>query len=683
MPTTILSLDYETYAEAQLVGAKSVGIWNYSRDMMTEALMVAYQLDDGPVQSVDLTQDPFPAELREALLDPHVEKWGFNSAFERLITTHVLAIPTPYEGWRCTMALANLMSFSGDLGTVGRALGVSADKVKDAEGKRLIDLFSQPQKLSRTNSLYRRDRTTNPDDWQLFLDYNVQDVVAERAIKDKLTRYEIPSEEWIAYEIDQRINDHGMPVNYRFVTNAEILADRRKHELTEMLRRLTGLRNPNSNLQILPWLRARGYPFSDLQKNTVKKVVSENRETNVLHPDAVEALRLRAHASRTSVKKYPAIKRRLAADDRLRHCFQFAGAARTGRWSGRGPQPHNLVRTPGVLETEDGSAAKLEAVTEAIEHGDYDLLTMLMAEPMTALAGCMRSSFQAEPNHELVVCDLSAIESSVIGWVTDCERLLHVFRSGLDPYKDFGTELYHKSYAEITKPERTICKPAVLGCGYQLGGGTLRDGKRTGLWGYAEAMGVDITEQEASRQVGLFREVYHEIPAMWYALERAVSQALDGKPTRLGKCGLHVKQLGKFLTIRLPSNRLLYYYDARMEDKQFEGKDKPYTRRVFSYMGMNQISRQWSRLHSSGGKIIENIVQAIARDILRVGMRRAHEAGFALIGSVHDELIAQVRRGDNRLTLELLRECMMGDIEWAKGLPLGAAGYTSTIYRKD
>lgn len=679
---TVLSSDTETYSEAQLVGPSSVGVWNYSRDMTTECLMVAWKVDDGEVEHTDLTQEEFPKELRELLLDPHVEKWAFNAAFERLIYRHVLGIDTPYQGWRCTMALANLQSFTGDLLTVGRAMGIAAHSLKDTEGGRLIRLFCQPSKLSKAQSLWRRDRRTDPGDWLKFCEYNTQDVVAEDEIKARLLKFPIPEIEWRLYELDQEINDRGLPVNRRFVEQANRLSNIRKAELGVEMRALTGLSNPNSTPQLLPWLADGGYPFQDLQKNTVKKVLAENELTPILTMGAVAALKLRQQASRTSVRKYPAILRRLDPSNRLRHCFQFAGAARTARWSGRGPQPHNLVRTPAVLEADDDDGdSRLRAVADAIERGDYSEMGLLMREPMSALAGSVRSSFQTEEDDQFVVADLSAIESAVTAWITGCLRLLQVFRDGRDPYKDFGVELYRKLYELISKAERTICKPAVLGCSYQLGGGTLINGKRTGLWGYAENMGVNITNAEAIRQVALFREVYHEIPVAWRQLEAAAARAIKGKPTDVGL--LHFALKGPYLTIRLPSGRHLYYFKPRMVRRVFKGNDgQPYTRIVFSYMGMNQLTHKWDRIYSSGGKIIENVVQATARDILAVGMLRAADEGFPMAGHVHDEIIAVVPRRSNRLSLDLLRECMAAPIPWAAGLPLGAEGYVSSLYRK-
>lgn len=680
----VVSLDYETYSEAALVGPQSVGLWNYSRHLSTQVLMVSWRFDDGPYQFADLTCEPFPEELREALLDPNVIKWAFNAGFERVITRNCLGILTPYKGWRCTMALANLMSFSGDLLTVGAAMGIEADKLKDKEGARLIKLFCGPHKGSRKSSLWRHTSETDPEDWEKFCTYNMQDVVAETEIRDKLQRFELPDSEWETYEIDQRINDRGMPINRRFIEQADMLVSVRQRELFMLMRKLTGLDNPNSTPQLLPWLQERGYPFGDLQKATVLKVLTAHKLDKIMTSEGAKALRLRQQLSRTSVKKFPALLRRASVDDRIQHAFQFAGAARTARWAGRGPQPQNLTRTPKVMEIDDaGDAGRLIEVARVIETGNYSDLKLLVEEPMTALAGSVRSSFQAPEGYHFTVCDLSAIESAVIAWLSRCERLLDVFRTGRDPYLDFGVELFGVPYEQITRAMRSICKPAVLGCGYQLGGGMLREGKRTGLWGYAEAMGVEITKEEAHRQVALFREIYPELPTFWANLETAARSALMGRPMTVGGL-IRFAMDGPFLTARLPSGRKMYYYKPRVIDREFEREDgTKYTRRVMSYMGMAQMSHRWGRVSTSGGKQAENVVQATARDILALGMRRAHAEGFPIVGSVHDEIISLTRIGDNRRTLERLNRCMTDEIIWASGLPLKAAGYVHPIYRKD
>jgi DNA polymerase len=325
----------------------------------------------------------------------------------------------------------------------------------------------------------------------------------------------------------------------------------------------------------------------------------------------------------------------------------------------------------------------LTICADVIENGTYSDLQMYLSEPMVALAGSVRSSFQAHPGFELRVCDLKAIESAVIAWLSGCERMLDVFRNGRDPYRDFGVELYKKRYDDITGAERTICKPAVLGCAYQLGGGRMKEGKRTGLWGYAENMGVNITEAEATQHVRLFRETYAEIPLFWDHLDHAARSALAGRPATV-KGKLRFEMDGPYLTVRLPSGRKMYYYRPRIVTKEFEGKDGTiFTREVLSYMGKNQFTHQWGRVYSSPGKQAENVTQATAREILAIGIRRAHEEGFNIVGSVHDEIICHQRKGDNYYTVDRLRDCMIAEIAWATGLPMDASGYSHTVYRKD
>ena len=697
MSITTISLDYESKSEADL---KKVGLQNYASDYSTKVTMLAYRWNREQVQHLDFTNgDRMPPEVIDALTDPHVLKWAFNAQFERVMTRLCLGIRTPIKGWRCTMVRAYMQSFNGGLAEVGMQLGLPASMVKDPEGSRLIRMFCLPQKVTKNQPHRWRDGDTDPDDWQKFCDYNVRDVVAESAILDKLLPYPDLEREWQLYELDQRINDRGLPVNRTFVQNASEMAVVRKAELIGMMQEVTSLPNPNSPKQFIPWLEERGYPFSDLKKLTVKKVLGENKEKpehEQLPGEVVAALKLRQQSARTSVRKYPAILMRLSEGDKLRHCFQFGGASRTLRWSGRGPQPHNLVRTPKNME----ELPVLKAVMQAIREKDYGLLSLLVDEPMEALAGSVRSSFQTDEDEEFVVCDLSAIESAVIAWLTGCVRMLNVFADGRDPYKDFGIDLYRKPYEEVTSGERSICKPAVLGCGFGLGGGNLVDGKRTGLWGYAEGMGVDLSREDAHKQVKLFRTIYDEIPAFWKACDAAMAQACQGRVVNYRGL-LEFRKRGEYVTVQLPSGRLMYYHKPEMRRMTFPGKPvketytvdgvihtrmvpgEPYTAMKFTCMGMSQITKKWGRIVSGGPKLCENFVQAIARDVLAAGKMRAHRAGINIVGSVHDEIISTRRRGDNMIGLELLRECMTFKEDWMEGLPLKAAGYVGQLYRKD
>jgi DNA polymerase len=375
------------------------------------------------------------------------------------------------------------------------------------------------------------------------------------------------------------------------------------------------------------------------------------------------------------------------------------GASRTGRWGGRVVQLHNLPRPGKAFEK------LMDETRELILAQDLDTLRMAFGRPMDALATCIRSAIKAPPGYKLIVSDLSAIESRVIGWIAGCETLLNVFREGKDTYKAFGVYLFHKPYEEITKEERNLAKPAVLGAGYRLGGGSevgkYPDTKKTGLWAYAESMGISMTKDEAHYAVQVFREVYPEIVQLWYDLESAVFEAMRTlKPQQVGE-HLRIDIKAPFLRIRLPSGRYLHYLRPKIEDVRmqtgeveetyvFEKKDgtkETLTRLIPQYITRKNLKYEgyddngfWTRISTHGGKLTENIVQAIARDILAEGMDNAAKAGFHIVGSVHDEIIA-LEPENSPLTVEDLEHCMTNLPPWAD-LPLGAEGYEATVYRK-
>jgi DNA polymerase len=732
---TTLRLDWESRSKIDLFKR---GLDVYSADPSTRILMGAYGFDQDPPKLWQRSDGPIPRELREALLDPHVEKRAFNAQFERVMARRVAKIATPYEGWRCTMVLGFMQSFVGNLDAMGRQVGLPQDQQKLKEGKRLINLFCKPQKVTKKNPHLWRDEYTDPDDWALFCDYCLQDIVAEDGIHARLKRYDVCPEEWALYEMDQRINDRGLPIDMDFVNNAIVMGARRKRELTEELIDLTGLKNPNSPKQLQEWLLERGYPFNDLRKDTVKKVLTENAEAagvelsafeddlveletyegGYLDPDAVKALLIRQQVARTSVKKYDAIARLVGPGDRLRFGFQMGGASRTNRWAGRGLNPQNLTRTPPDLEVSKAAKAAgvsedflMAMVTDFIRDGDYEGVRMSIKEPMNALAGLVRSAIRAPEGYELLACDLSSIETCVIAWLSNAKRLLNVFRrkavdpSAPDPYEDFASIMYKKDVKEVTRKERQNSKPGVLGAGFRLGGGELdAEGKRTGLWGYAEGMGINMTQEEANLAVHVFRkEAYPEIPYLWYALEDAARIAMQEPGRRVRPIvkydpenpflvPVYLEYKRPYLSIYLPSGRPIRYFKPQlakvtMRDRQghiiYNDDGEPWKKWQLSYMGKQQNGQAWVRVYTHGGKLTENIVQAAARDVLVVGLMRAMKAGFPIIGHVHDELINLVRRFSNEFTLERLRELMTADIPWAKGLPLGAAGWQAVFYRKD
>jgi DNA polymerase len=370
---TTLHLDYETYSDVDL---KVHGLDRYTSDSSTEVLMLGWAFDhDEP--SLWLPGDPLPKDVKEALLDPEVEKWAFNAQFERVVTRRLMRIKTPVEGWRCTMALAFMQSFSGDLEQIGKLVGLPPEKQKYADGKKLVKLFTGPQRITKNQPHARFTAETHPELWERFCGYCPQDVAAERAIKGRLIKYPIPASEWALYELDQKINDRGLPVDLEFVRNSYAMSVVRKAELKEEMQEITGLANPNSGTQLLPWVKERGYWFNDLKKDTVKKVLAENVELHdgaALEPECVKLLGRRQQAAKTSPTKLAALQRRAHLKDQvIRFTFQFAGAQRTQRWAGRGFQPHNLVRPSKEV------SLLLDMLREAVKNDDYEWLKTLMA----------------------------------------------------------------------------------------------------------------------------------------------------------------------------------------------------------------------------------------------------------------------------------------------------------------
>jgi DNA polymerase len=681
-----LHIDFETKCELDL---KKVGLDLYMRHESFAPIWVAYALEDEDPIEVDLSEDDtLPDDLLDLLADEEVLVWAFNAAFERLVLNRYYKLRLPIRRFRCSMALAYMHAYVGGLDEVGRQMGLSDKYQKDEDGKRLMRIFSMPQKVTKNQPNRWRNKHTDPVDWTKYGAYCGQDVVAERAQTNELLKYPIPEREWDLWALDQVINDNGIPIDRQFVVNAIRLADKRKKILTEEMERLTGLNNPGSVQQLLPWLKERGYPYDDLRKDTVKITLNRDADENdevELTDLCVKVLKLRQQQARTSVRKYNAILQRLSPDDRIRHILQYGGASRTLRWAGRAMQPQNLPRTPKKLE----EPAMLEKVSALIREGNYDELELFVAEPMDALAGLVRSAIKAPKDRKLVVCDLASIESRVIAWLTDCKRLLEVFAKGMCAYRDFATELFKIAYDEVTKGQRGDAKPAVLGAGYRLGGGAMIEGKKTGLWGYAENMGIALSKGDSHKAVKVFRKAYSEIPEAWYAYEEAIAHTIrTGKRTKVGPIRFRLER--PYLTAELPSGRKLWYLHPRVRLAKIKYRDpqtneeKEFEKDSVSYMGKQQNGNKWIRIQSHGGKFIENFVQAIARDVLCEGLLAAADDGFNICMHVHDEIVCEERAGDNYYTNERLKENMAAEIEWCGSMPLDAAGYETTgCYRKD
>jgi DNA polymerase len=681
-------LDYESRSEKNLA---EVGLDVYATHHSTEVILGAYCYDDGPVKLWEPHLcSSIPPELEDGLLDDRVNKWSFNAQFERVITQWILGIEVPINQWRCAMVQARYLSLPGSLEECGEKLGLPPDLAKMEEGKRLIKKFCLPAKEGGEETLFGiseaifRDWESDPEDWKLFGSYCIQDVVAERAIINRMAKFPLPLQEWELYQLDQKINDFGIPCDMLLVNNAADFAERIHDGLAIQHKNITGLDNPNSRNQLLNWARANGYPFSTLNKSFVNLALNGNYS---LTGECRTALKIRQQSAKTFDSKFGTIKDMVGSDGRLRYSFKFMGASRTARWSGHGVQPQNLTRPNKELEK------RVDEAIEIIRAGDFNrLISSFKSDPLDVLAGCLRSSFRAGDDEKLVICDESAIETRVGAWLADCKPLLQVFADGKDAYLAFACELYDRKYEDLeillktkdpaVKEMRQNAKPAILGAIFRLGGGdeiTTETGDkiRTGLWGYAQNLGVEMTKELAHKSVELFREKYHEIVQLWYDLENASIKCVEtGKPQQVRF--LRFELLDDVLKMILPSRRSVHYLNPTVEEREWFGK----TKKTLVYWGNDLKQHTYSRIPTHGGKLLENADQAISRDILSVGVLRADKIGFPIFLHAHDEIAAVVKK-TSHLGVKELRECMRQSIDWAPGLPLDAAGFECVSYRKE
>ena len=678
-----LHTDFETRSALEL---KKVGVEKYAKHPSTRVLMLGFSLGEHGVHQWFPHQGPMPAKLRQLLLDPTVKIVAHNAAFERAVFKHVLGIDIPLERFICTQAMALSLALPADLDQLtGPALKLSSDMQKDREGKKLIDLFCKPNKKTKARPQDWNDWTTHPVEWEKFCRYNRQDVISERKVHSVLSKY-LPdmTETCRLWTLAQRINERGVHIDMEIVHGAQIIATKAKAHFEQRMKEISGLDNPNSVSQVLPWLQQRGYPYNNLRKERVKMALEFKKSE--MTKQAISFLEMRQQAAKTSVSKFSAME---CAElcGRLYHMFQFRGAGRTGRFGGRIVQLQNLARPDKQVEPF------LREAREILREADYEMCAALFDNPLDVVKSCIRPTICAPEGKKLVVADYSAIELVVLAWLTGCKFWLEVLRKKLDPYKSFGVHFLGKPYDEINKKERNECKPGALGAGYRLGGGFLSEDKngditKTGLWGYADSLGVQLTQQQAARAVEVYRELSPEIVNFWYDLEAAVLSTLRDKQPRKVR-GLVIDVKAPFLRIRLPSGRRLHYCRPKIETRKVRGgtdengKPKFFDATNMTYEGLNQTTKKWEREATHGGKLTENIVQAIALDILNFGMENAELEGFNVILHVHDEIGAEEFCDDTEHTIKQLLEAISRRPEWAPDLPLAAAGYESPFYKKD
>lgn len=654
MPPKAISLhvDIETYCDLDL---KSVGVHKYAGHPSFEVLLVWYALDDGEVRVIEPRRDVGELEsLRELLADPRVIARAHNAGFEITCLSALLGMKLDPARWSCTMAGASYLGLPASLDAVAQVLGL-AEK-KDARGKALINYFSRPCKPTAANG--GRTRNLPGDDparWETFRDYCAQDVRVERELQRYLDRYpRPPAWERANWIIDQRVNAVGIAVDTELAREAVRVNNALVEAARSRITAIAGIDNPGSYKQLGDWLRANGVEMSSLDKEAVETALAMGD----LPPACREVLALHASTSNTSVSKYDAMLERVQPDGRVRGLLQFYGASRTGRFAGRGIQVQNLKRT--IKDDAESRMAR-----EACRHGFLYLVTDDVGGTVSRLT---RTALVASPGMMLVVSDFSSIEARVLAWIAGEEWALEVFRGDGKIYEATAANMFRVPVESVTKGSdlRAKGKIAVLALGYQGGSGALVS---------AGALREGLAEQELPRLVNEWRAANKKIVRLWGEVERSAKVAARDRSRvtlELPYCRLAFDATsGDYLFIELPSGRLLSYPSPSL------------ARGRLTYKGVKQGSVAWRDIDTYGGALVENVTQAVARDLLCHALRLAVEAGLTVLTHVHDEIICEAPAGEATATLEKLEALMTSGPGWARGLPLGASGYVNEFYKKD
>ena len=639
-----LSIDIETYSDVDL---SKCGVYKYASSSAFEVLLFGYAADGGDVRVVDLAcGEQIPEEVISALADTSVTKWAFNAMFERVCLSNFLGEWLEPEGWHCTMVWSATLGLPLSLESAGAALGL--EKQKLTEGKDLIRYFCVPCKPTKANGGRMRNLPEHDrEKWRRFKAYNLRDVETEMLIQKRLSNFPVPDAIWEEYHLDQEINDRGIAVDMELVRQAIALDARSRERLTAAMRELTELENPNSVQQMKQWLADHG-----LETDTLgKKAVAELLKTA---PGPLrEVLSLRQQLAKSSVKKYTAMENAVCADSRAHGMFQFYGANRTGRFSGRLIQLQNLYKN---------TMPDLAQARALVRSGNYEALSLLYEDIPDTLSQLIRTAFVPQDGRKLIVADFSAIEARVLAWFAGEKWVLEVFEKGGDIYCETAARMFHcrvEKHGENAEL-RQKGKQATLSCGY---GGSVGALKAMG------ALEAGMTEEELQPLVDSWREANPNIVRFWWDVDRAVKDCIRQRvPTETH--GLHFDYRSAMLFITLPSGRRLAYVKPRIGEYQFGGES-------VTYMGVGG-TKKWERLESYGPKFVENIVQGTARDILCYAMQTLKNC--SIVAHVHDEIIIEA---DRRMSVAAVCEQMGRTPPWAKGLKLRADGYECEFYQKD
>lgn len=673
---TKVFVDFESRSELAL---PDVGLDRYLKHKSTRPTLLGWAVDDSPVNLWEAhIHGRFPSELQDALTDPKVVKVAFNAPFEHGLFKSGIRMDIPYEQWLDVLVWARHLSVTGDLDTVCKIFELRQEEAKLKEGKRLIKKFCEPCYAGGEETLFGisqpefRDWDSDPEDWALFGEYCKQDVVAERALLKKMEQFPLPEISQNLWCLDRVINNRGLMCDLDLVRGSQEIAEQIKSELRAKLKEVTGVENPNSTDQLLKWLDTQGYTFSGIGKAFVNRAM--NGECD-LTPAARTALELRRQFAKTSDSKLEKFLNITSEDGRLRNQYAFMGASRTGRWSSLGGVQMQNLPCPTKAVAEN-----LELAVNILKSRDYLSLSMEFENPMDVITGTLRSVVVAAPGKKLLVCDLNAVEFRVLGHITGCEAINNVFKTGLCPYKDFGTTLFNTPYDEITKEQRQNAKPGVLGGGYQLSGGEEKineDGDKvyTGLMAHARSLGIELSHELSHDSISAFRAKYDTVVKFWKTIETAALSAFrTKKPQNAGP--FVIDCIGtQLMRLHLPSGRALHYIRPRIEENRF-GNDG------ITYEGRLQQKRVIGRPEIYGGKWVENGDQSFSCDLLGHGLVLAEKKGLNPIGHSHDEIICEVDK-DSKSALDDLRECMIQTPAWAPGLILDAEGFETNRYRKE
>lgn len=643
-----LSIDLETFSSQPL---QKTGVYRYVESPDFEILLFAYSVDGGPVQQIDLAcGEKIPSKILSALEDETVSKWAFNANFERICLSRYLGYPTgdylEPDSWKCSMVWAAYMGLPLSLEGAGAVLGL--EKQKLAEGKDLIKYFCQPCAPTKSNGQRTRNLPEHaPDKWLAFKRYNIRDVETEMSIQARLLKYPVPDSVWEEYRLDQEINDRGVGLDMELVRQAIQMDGRSRSELTQAMKELTSLDNPNSVQQMKQWLADNGVETDTLGKKAVAELLKTAPQ------QLQKVLTLRQQLAKSSVKKYQAMETAVCADGRARGMFQFYGANRTGRWAGRIIQMQNLPQN----HLDDLSEAR-----GLVRAGGFDALEMLYEDVPDTLSQLIRTAFVPQEDRKFIVADFSAIEARVIAWLAGEKWRQDVFAQGKDIYCASASQMFGVPVEKhsVNGHLRQKGKIAELALGY---GGSVGALKAMG------ALEMGLQEDELPALVSAWRQANPKIVQFWWAVDRAVMDAVTRKTTTKTH-GIIFSARNGMLFITLPSGRSLAYVKPKIGENRFGGD-------CITYEGVGG-TKKWERIDSYGPKFVENIVQATSRDILCYAMKTLRCCSIVM--HIHDEVVIEA---DRRMSLQAVCDQMGRTPPWANGLQLRADGYETDFYKKD